>query len=111
MQRVGDMQPDIPIDATVGRMPVLMVPWHVAGELCGDGVIGFHRQHVGLAEFEVGRQIKAEGNEAGLVLPEMTAVQIDIRDLAHALELNEDLAALCGGGQREFLAIPGSAFP
>ena len=50
--------------------------------------------------------VDAVGGDAVLVQPDRFPIEVDVAGLAHALELEEDLAAGKLGGQLEVLAIP-----
>jgi hypothetical protein len=59
----------------------------------------------------VRREVEAEGREARLRDAEQFAVEVNLRDLACGLELDENFFALPRAGRGEGFAVPRAAAP
>jgi len=113
VEPVRHVEPDVLVDAPVVGVEVpvrpliplvrglLAVVPGVVDPDCQDVLLGPGPDRV--------RDVEAEGHDPVLMASQVAAVEVELARLAHALELQEDLAGRGIGRQPEVLAVPGHA--
>ena len=118
MERVGDEEINVPINTTVGWMPVGAIPRQFAGgdprhvRFRGKPVVGHYGEDVrGAAPAQQRCQVEAKGDETRAIGTEGTAVEINFGDLTNGFEFDIDVFAFKRVGQRERFSVPSSTGP
>src|SRR5215472_15297041 len=101
MEWVGNEEINVPINTTVGWMPVGAIPGQFAGgdprhvRFRGKAVVGHYGEDVrGAAPAQQRCQVEAKGDETRAIGAEGMTVEINFRDLADGFEFDVDFSAL-----------------
>ncbi|GAL72672.1 hypothetical protein JCM19302_2332 [Jejuia pallidilutea] len=113
MKRVHGMQKNITVNTTMGRMPMLMIPYQrkVFSKMISSFIIYLYGDDIIFSKFKMWCKVETKRNKSRLIFPQVNPVDIYIGNLTNGFKLYKHFFIPICLWDLKMFSIPNSSSP